>query len=124
MKRADCIQLPWSAAVAAVRSLASGQCGLADGSTAGQWRMPNRAELLSLADRAETNMALRFNTTFMNPDQSVDQSAVFNSYHESEFYWTSTTDAADSSRAWTVYSCDFGVYDIAKVSTGFTLAVR
>ena len=32
--------------------------------------------------------------------------------------------AADSSRAWTVYSCDFGVYDIAKVSTGFTLAVR
>jgi hypothetical protein len=37
-------------AVAAVNTLASGQCGLADGSAAGQWRMPNRAELLSVSD--------------------------------------------------------------------------
>jgi hypothetical protein len=124
MKKADCIRLSWSDAIAAVNSLASGQCGLSDGSTAGQWRMPNRAELLSLVDRAETNQAQRFNSVFFKTDGSVDQPVIFNNYIEFEFYWTSTSDAADTSLAWTVFSCDFGVYDIAKTNIGYTLAVR
>jgi len=41
-----------------------------------------------------------------------------------QFYWTSTTDAAAPGEAWTVYSCDFGVYDMDKSSTSYTLAVR
>jgi Protein of unknown function (DUF1566) len=57
LKRADCIHQPWVAAVAAVNSLANGQCGLTDGSLAGDWRMPNRNELQSLSDRMETNHA-------------------------------------------------------------------
>src|SRR5262249_6826608 len=52
LKQADCIHQTWSNALAAVNTLASGQCGLTDGSSAGQWRMPNRNELLSLSDRA------------------------------------------------------------------------
>lgn len=124
LKQANCIHLQWSDAIAAVGVLASGQCGLADGSAAGQWRMPNRAELLSLVDRAETNQALRFNTTFYNADHTINQAVIFNSFIELEFYWTSTTDAADTSFAWTVFSCDYGVYDIAKTNVGYTLAVR
>jgi hypothetical protein len=42
------------------------------------------------------------------------------------YYWTSTTDAADAtgSTVWTVFSCDYGVYDQPKSVTGYTLAVR
>lgn len=124
LKHANCIRQNWSAAIAAVNSLASGQCGLSDGSTAGQWRMPNRAELLSLVDRAETNQALRFNTIFYKTDTSVDQPLIFNSYIENELYWTSSTDVADVTQAWTVHSCDWGVYNALKTDLGYTLAVR
>jgi hypothetical protein len=42
----------------------------------------------------------------------------------SQYFWTSTTDAADTGEAWTVFSCDFGVYDTPKSNVGYTLAVR
>jgi len=124
LKQADCIHLQWIDAIVAVNLLANGQCGLSDGSAPGQWRMPNRAELLSLVDRAETNQALRFNTTFYKTDHSVDQTVIFNNFVELEYYWTSNTDAADTTKAWTVFSCDFGVYDISKINVSYTLAVR
>ena len=124
LKQADCIHGQWPDALAAVNSLASGQCGLSDGSSAGQWRMPNRNELQSLADRAQTNLAEYFDYTYRNKDNSVFQAPIFTNYIETQYYWTSTTDAADPTEAWTVYSCDFGVYDIAKTSAGYTLAVR
>lgn len=126
LKQADCLTLrgTWSEALAAVNSLASGQCGLNDNSQAGQWRMPNRNELESLSDRAQTNLAQYFDYTYYNQDGTVFQAPIFTNYVESQYYWTSTTDAADSSEAWTVYSCDFGVYDQPKTSVGYTLAVR
>ena len=37
---------------------------------------------------------------------------------------TSTTDASDPTEAWTVFSCDYGVYDTPKTAAGYTLAVR
>jgi hypothetical protein len=52
------------------------------------------------------------------------QAPIFTDFVGSEYYWTSTTDAGDTSEAWTVFSCDFGVYDTAKASAGYTLAVR
>lgn len=124
LKQAACLSGQWSEAVAEVNSLASGQCGLNDGSTAGQWRMPNRNELQSLADRAQTNMGEYFNYTYLNQDGSTYQAPIFTNFLEQQYYWTSSTDAADTSEAWTVYSCDFGVYDIAKTNVGYTLAVR
>jgi hypothetical protein len=124
LKQADCISGQWSDAIAAVNSLASGHCGLTDGSSAGSWRMPNRNELQSLSDRAQTNMAEYVNYTYLNKDNSVYQAPIFTNYIESQYYWTSSTDAADTSEAWTVFSCDFGVYDIPKTNIGYTLAVR
>jgi hypothetical protein len=124
LKQADCIGGNWSDALAAVHSLASGQCGLTDGSSAGVWRMPNRNELQSLADRMQTNLAQYFNYTYLNKNSSVYQAPIFTNDIESEYYWTSTTDAADPTEAWTVFSCDFGVYDIPKTNSGYTLAVR
>jgi len=124
LKQADCIQDTWANALATVNALAKGQCGLSDGSQAGQWRMPNRNELESLSDRAQTNLAQYFDYEYLNKDGSVFQAPIFKSYVESQYYWTSTTNAADVTEAWTIYSCDFGVYNISKSEIGYTLAVR
>jgi Protein of unknown function (DUF1566) len=86
--------------------------------------MPNRNELESLSDRAQTNLAQYFDYTYVNKDGSIFQAPIFTNYIESQYYWTSTTNAADPTKAWTVYSCDFGVYDISKSEVGYTLAVR
>jgi hypothetical protein len=51
LKNADCFGNQDSdAALVAASALAEGQCALSDGSTAGQWRVPNRTELFSLVD--------------------------------------------------------------------------
>jgi hypothetical protein len=126
LKKADCMSGDWPTALAAVNALASGQCGLSDNSTAGKWRMPNRNEMQSLSDRMVSNEADFFNATYLNKDanSTVFRLPIFTNFLVSEYYWTSTTDAADTSEAWTVFSCDYGVYDTPKSSTGYTLAVR
>jgi hypothetical protein len=124
LKEANCVQSDWATAVSAVNKLASGQCGLTDGSAAGSWRMPNRNEMQSLADRNENNEAGYLNSSFLNQDQTVYQAAIFNNMAPLQYYWTSTTDAANTGEAWTVFSCDWGVYDTDKSETGYTLAVR
>jgi Protein of unknown function (DUF1566) len=124
LKQADCIHRTWADAIAAVNSLSSGQCGLTDDSQQGSWRMPTRNEMQSLSDRMENNHADFFTHTYLNRDGTLFQAPIFTSFVVSEYYWTSNTDAADTARAWTVFSCDFGVYDIPKGNIGYTLAVR
>lgn len=125
MKKADCIHQSWTGAVAAVNALASGQCGLADGSTTGSWRMPNRKEMQSLADRALNNHADYFDSTFTSITPGIASIApVFNNFIQFQYYWTSSTDAADITKAWAVFSCDYGVYDYLKTNMGYSLAVR
>ncbi len=125
LKQGDCISQSWSGAVAAVKALASGQCGLSDGSSAGSWRMPNRNEMQSLADRSQNNLAdwLDQNFTSLLPGV-MTRAPVFANFVQFQYYWTSSTDAANTSDAWTVFSCDYGVYEIPKTSVGYTLAVR
>lgn len=124
LKKADCLLQPWSGALAAVNALASGQCGLADGSAAGQWRLPNRAEMLSLSDRAPTFPQAAYLNGQYQAATAVTGPAVFDHFIVSDYYWTSTTSAADGSEAWAVYSCDFGVYNVAKSELRYALAVR
>jgi hypothetical protein len=124
LKRADCINQPWAGALAAVNALASGQCGLGDGSHAGDWRMPNRHELLSLGDRALGNHADYYVYDFANNVGVGSQPALFTGFIAFQYYWTSSTVATDPTSAWTVFSCDFGSYDIPKAQTSYTLAVR
>jgi hypothetical protein len=124
LKQANCVQGDWGIAVATVNTLASGQCGLTDASAAGSWRMPNRNEMQSIADRNQNNEGDYLDSSFLNQDQTVYQAAIFNSMVSSQYYWTSTTDAADTSEAWAVFSCDWGVYGTDKSETGYSLAVR
>lgn len=126
LKRANCIGGTWSGSLAAINSLASGQCGLTDGSTAGQWRMPNRNEMLSLSDRAPTfPQAEYFTGQAQGSSGPVTGPQIFNNFIAFKFYWTSTTDAADTTQAWAIFSCDFGVYNVGKADDQqFALAVR
>ncbi|HEY1500980.1 MAG TPA: DUF1566 domain-containing protein [Acidobacteriaceae bacterium] len=125
MKEANCIADTWANAVAEVKALGNGQCGLADGSSPGDWRMPNRNEMESLGDRMNGNEADAMNANYVwKSDAALYQAPVFGTFMVSQYYWTSTTDAALTSAAWAVFSCDFGVYDVPKANVGVGLAVR
>ena len=78
----------------------------------------------SLCDRVQPNQADFFNNTFYYANGALYQPAVFQNFQPLQYYWTSTTYAPDPTQAWTVFSCDFGVYDTPKSATGYTLAVR
>ncbi len=126
LKQANCINAAWSDAIITINALANGQCGLSDGSSAGQWRMPNRSEMLSLSDRAPTfAQAEYFNGQAQGSSGPVTGPVIFKNFIAFKYYWTSTTDAADTTQAWTIFSCDFGVYNLVKADARqYALAVR
>ncbi|MGD0097131.1 MAG: DUF1566 domain-containing protein [Terracidiphilus sp.] len=124
LAQANCIQGTWASALNTVNNLASGQCGLTDGSKPGSWRMPNRKEMESLSDRMVNNFADYVDQLYLNPDGTVFREPIFSGFTGYQFYWTSTTDAANTSLAWTLFSCDYGVYSAPKSNTSYTLAVR
>lgn len=90
LKDANCFgSASWANAISLANTLANGQCGLIDSSTAGQWRLPNVRELHSLINEQHANSA-----TWLN---SQGLSNVLASY-----YWSSTTFSGDVAQAWIV----------------------
>lgn len=78
LKNANCFGTRlWATALSDANALASGSCGLSDGSSAGAWRLPNGNELHSLIDPAQSNPALPAGHPFTGV--------------QSDNYWTSTT---------------------------------
>jgi len=78
LKDANCLSAQtWANALSAANGLADGSCGLSDGSSAGDWRLPNVNELSSLFD---PNLAAPY-LPAGHPFQDVQSSA----------YWSSTT---------------------------------
>jgi hypothetical protein len=124
MKQADCLHTNWRQALQSVNALAAGQCGLTDGSQPGQWRLPNRNELLSLSDRAPSFPQADYLDGRYRGDGVVTGPVIFSSFVVSMYYWSSTTDAADTSQSWGIYSCDFGIYNLSKDAIHYALAVR
>jgi len=89
LKDANCFgYITWNNALTVSNTLASGSCGLTDGSVAGDWRLPNRKELESLLDLDQTFPALPAGHPF---------SGV-----QLDYYWSSTTFAGNPSDAWYV----------------------
>jgi len=70
------------------------------------------------------NQADFFNASHTYPNGSPFLNPIFTNFVPDQFYWTSSTYAADTTQAWSVFSCDFGVYDTPKSGNGYTLAVR
>jgi PKD repeat protein len=89
LKSANCFGLrTWSQALSDCNSLASGSCGLTDGSSAGDWRLPNVKELHSLIDYGQYAPALPSGHPFTNVQSSS--------------CWSATTYAFGTGSAWLV----------------------
>ena len=81
----------WATALADCNTLKSGEHGLTDGSSAGDWRLPNVKELQSLIDFAYFNPALSNAAGTGHWAENDAFSGV-----ESGYYYSSTTYAGDS----------------------------
>ena len=101
----------WETALTDANNLASGSCGLTDGSVAGDWRLPNVRELASLVDY-QTATAPRIPTG--HPFTSV----------QSSFYWSSTSYRPVLSAAWTVVFSNGNVNNNLKSSSLYVWPVR
>ena len=111
LKDSDCFGgKTWSAALAASNALASGTCGLTDGSTAGAWRLPNAKELQSLLDFGHVDPALPAGAPFIGMP--------------SQLYWSSTSHAVDGVFAWYVSVMDGAVSNAWKGNAMHVWPVR
>jgi len=87
LKDADAFgTVSWEQALKYARGLASGNCGLSDSSSAGDWRLSNIRELLSIIDYGESSPIIPHPHPFINVRTTL--------------YWTSTTLAPAPILAW------------------------
>ena len=103
--------LTWADALTWSNSLASGACGLADSSTAGQWRLPTRKELASLINRGQADSATWLGTKGFSAVQS-------------SWYWSSTTFASYTDYAWFVIMFNGYVSYLNKANYNYVWPVR
>jgi len=90
LKDANCFDKEdWSTAMDLAKRLKNRQCGLRDGSVAGQWRLPSKKEWEALVDKTANDPALPAGHPFV--------------FVQSDYYWSSTTytsnNAANESQA-------------------------
>jgi hypothetical protein len=103
----------WQQSLDFANTLSAGKCGLNDGSNAGDWRLPNARELMSLVDYGNSDPALPPGHPFMNFQSSFGSN-----------YWSSTTFAIIPDVAWIVGFLNGGVDVIGKTNGFFVTAVR
>ena len=96
LKNAACFcDRTWHEALSDCNGLASGSCGLTDGSSAGDWRLPNSNELASLVHKGYYNPAIpnTAGTGQWSPGEPFNQVQDF-------YYWSSTSTAYNTGKAW------------------------
>ena len=106
LKNANCFGYTnWSSALSTVAGLANGACDLADGSSAGEWRLPNINELQSVIDFGQYNRALPLGHPFYGMVPTGK-------------YWTSTTNNNYHESAWSVYHDTGEIRSTGKTGSG------
>jgi len=93
LKNANCYETQtWENAMQSAANLASGQCGLSDGSSRGDWRLPTKEELEAMTDTSYDSPAL---SNAAGTGQWSEGDAFVGV--QSNWYWSSSTrtDSAD-----------------------------
>lgn len=120
LKNADCFgPRTWAQALTDANGLASGSCGLSDGSSAGDWRLPNVRELQSLVhygyyDPAVPNTAGTGKWSPSDPFISV----------QTGYYWSGSTYVNNPTIAWIVVMSVGYVSNNGKTSSYYVWPVR
>jgi len=108
LQNTDCFGLRvWEDALSDANSLANGACGLTDGSAAGDWRLPNTLEIVSLTDFSQTPTMLTTGHPFTN--------VTF------KMHWASTTWMALSNRGYHGGLNTWGIYGYSDKSSAESL---
>jgi len=120
LKKANCFGLTtWQEALNAANTLAAPACGLTDKSKAGDWRLPNVNELLSLIDYGFLNPALS-NAAGNSPWTEGD---AFSDV-QSTVYWSSTSVVGFSFAAWFISLGNGSVNGAVKSDNYYVWPVR
>jgi len=119
LKNANCFGAQnWEKAKQSAATLASGQCGLRDGSGAGDWRLPTKEELKAMMDKKYKIPAL----SNAKGTAQWKEGEVFSGVQSS--YWSSATHAGTTSYAWYVNLNDGYVGADIKTSNNNVWPVR
>lgn len=112
LKDANCFsESTWHNALSDCNALSTGSCGLTDGSSEGDWRLPNVNELISLVDRGRYLPALSSGHPFSNV--------------QSYYYWSATTNIPSPTLyAWVVSMSSGEVASRNKPFTYYVWPVR
>lgn len=122
LKNANCFATrDWTTALLDTNNLSNGTCGLTDGSSAGDWRLPNLNELRSLINAEYYNPAL----SNASGTAKWTEGDVFSGV-ESDEYWSSTTDANPTAndKAWYVHLIGGHVHSTFKSNSFYVWPVR
>ena len=110
LRNANCFgEETWADALYDCNTLASGVCGLTDGSQAGDWRLPNIKELQSVVDFGQYGPALALGHPFVD-----------GIWTPGDRYWSSTTYEPHTGQAWYVEMHN-GVTDAYYKTSNFDL---
>ncbi len=128
LKNANCFSPRiYSAANQAAAGLAAGQCGLTDGSSAGDWRLPTKAEWQATVARAQALVCIFGSAPSLTNDAGTGCLSAgptsFTGVHSFK-YWSSSAFEANPSDAWGMDLGDANDSNGNKGSRNFVWPVR
>jgi hypothetical protein len=115
--------LSWFNAMKWVRGVSHGMCGLTDGSSPGDWRLPTKTELMAMVEYAKGRYANPALTNAAGTGKSTNGDP-FDDLQTNYYFWSSTTHAADASSAWSLYMYDGAMVASSKTDSYFVWPVR